>query len=231
MKKICGIYRIISPIGKIYIGQSVNCQDRFRKYKKENCKEQVYLFRSLKKYGWINHKCEIIHECSREQLNELEKYYVDLFQTFNTEYGMNLRDGGGSKGEMSNESKNKLSQRCKGNNYAKGLKHSEETKQKISTSLIGNKYGVGNKNCIGRIMSDETRKKIGSANTGKKRTTEMLERISNSHKRKGNKIIFDTITGIFYESVKEICELLNINTKHFRRYLKSKNRETKYIFA
>lgn len=36
---------------------------------------------------------------------------------------------------------------------AKGL-HSEETKYKLSLSKIGNKY------CVGRIQSDETRKKI-----------------------------------------------------------------------
>ena len=46
---------------------------------------------SLLKY--FKHNLPFINS---NELNELEKYYVDLFQTFNSEHGLNLRDGGGN---------------------------------------------------------------------------------------------------------------------------------------
>ena len=33
MEKICGIYKITSPSGRIYIGQSIDCPKRFKQYK------------------------------------------------------------------------------------------------------------------------------------------------------------------------------------------------------
>jgi len=57
-----GIYKIINPFGKIYIGQSVNIEKRFKTYKalSKNVIGQTKLYRSLKKYGAENHKFEIL---------------------------------------------------------------------------------------------------------------------------------------------------------------------------
>jgi len=55
-----GIYKITSPSGKIYIGQSTNIEKRVSRYKKLSCEKQVKLYSSLKKYGWDSHKFEII---------------------------------------------------------------------------------------------------------------------------------------------------------------------------
>ncbi len=56
-----GIYRITSPTYKIYIGQSWNIKNRKREYSKENCFEQIALYNSIKKYGFINHKFDILN--------------------------------------------------------------------------------------------------------------------------------------------------------------------------
>lgn len=47
---IIGIYKITSPSGKIYIGQSINIEKRWEKYQKyiENIKNQIKLYNSLK---------------------------------------------------------------------------------------------------------------------------------------------------------------------------------------
>lgn len=94
MNKICGIYKIISPSNKIYIGQSVNIYRRINHYKNVKCVDQPKLYHSLIKYGWNAHKFEIIHECDKSELNNLEKFYIKQFNTFNTECGLNLTDGG-----------------------------------------------------------------------------------------------------------------------------------------
>lgn len=74
-----GIYKITSPSGKVYIGQSRNIKIRKWKYKKLYCDSQVKLYRSLKKYGFDKHKFEVIHYCDIEELNELERYYQELY--------------------------------------------------------------------------------------------------------------------------------------------------------
>jgi len=42
-----GIYKIISPTNKIYIGQSTNIENRWIKYKCLDCKVQIKLYRSF----------------------------------------------------------------------------------------------------------------------------------------------------------------------------------------
>lgn len=78
MKKI-GIYKITSPSGLIYIGQSINIHKRFSAYKKLDCNNQPKLKRSLLKYGYANHTFEIIEECSIELLNDRERFYQEKF--------------------------------------------------------------------------------------------------------------------------------------------------------
>ena len=40
MNKICGIYKITSPSNKIYIGQSININNRIVHYRNYICKDQ-----------------------------------------------------------------------------------------------------------------------------------------------------------------------------------------------
>lgn len=71
-----GIYKITSPSNKIYIGQSINIEKRFKQYitfKSNSIGPK--LFNSLNKYKPENHVFEIIEECSLEQLNEREIYW------------------------------------------------------------------------------------------------------------------------------------------------------------
>lgn len=94
MKK-CGIYKITSPNGKIYIGQSIDINLRWHHYKLLRNKNQKKLFASFLKHGVDNHTFEILELCNREKLNLLEKYFVDLYKTFGTKHGLNIKDGGG----------------------------------------------------------------------------------------------------------------------------------------
>jgi len=56
------IYKITSPSERIYIGQSWNWIKRKSVYKRLACREQVLLYNSLIKYGFEQHKVEIINE-------------------------------------------------------------------------------------------------------------------------------------------------------------------------
>jgi len=53
------IYKIINPKGRIYIGKTNNFKKRLGDYRNVNCSNQKLVYKSLKKYGFQNHKIEI----------------------------------------------------------------------------------------------------------------------------------------------------------------------------
>lgn len=87
-----GIYKITSPSNKIYIGQSLNIEKRLKSYQKLKCKGQIKLYNSLLKYGYYNHKVEILEICSVDELNDLEIHYIKLYNS--CKEGLNISPGG-----------------------------------------------------------------------------------------------------------------------------------------
>lgn len=157
-----GIYKIINPKGKIYIGQSINIERRFRFYKNINCKAQNKLYNSLKYYGFEAHKFEIIIECFEFQLNDLERYYQDLYNVCSNS-GLNciLTYSKNRSGKMCKDSREKISKSNKGKIV------SEETKKKNSEAQK-KLYLNGYINPMtGRSHSQETKNKISKANLGR----------------------------------------------------------------
>jgi len=188
-----GIYKITSPTGRVYIGQSINIENRKQAYSIGNnqLKKQPKIYNSIIKYGWENHIHEIIEECPVEQLNEREtywkKYYIDLNKgNWNNVLFCELYDNGG--GPKSEETKQKIS------NGLTGVKRSEETKNKLSASLQGKCKTETHKNNISNgksNISSETLlkmskslkgKKLGKKSTGSGRKTGF--KLSEEHKEK-----------------------------------------------
>jgi group I intron endonuclease len=132
---IIGIYKVINPKGKVYIGQSVNVERRFSRYRNIHERDkQPKIYNSIKKYGWENHIHDVIEECSIEQLNERETYWKQYYlYQMDGDWDMvlfcNLHDTGG--GPLSEEIKQKIS------NSTKGKIVSEATKYKMSESKKG----------------------------------------------------------------------------------------------
>lgn len=101
-----GIYKITSPIGKIYIGQSINLSQRQKQYK--NLKEsegQIKLHRSFKKYGIETHRFQIVEYCSLEELDEREIYWGNFYNVLKE--GLNCRLGRG-RGIISEDLREKM---------------------------------------------------------------------------------------------------------------------------
>ena len=55
-----GIYKITSPTGRVYIGQSVDIEQRFKDYNRRPATRQVRLNKSFIKHGIENHLFEVI---------------------------------------------------------------------------------------------------------------------------------------------------------------------------
>src|ERR1700748_2867555 len=104
-----GIYKITSPTGRIYIGQSNNVKLRISYYKHLRCKTQPRIYRSLLKYGVENHTFEIIEVCSIDKLNERERYYQKLFKCLTKGLNCSLVNTSTKKFVHSKSTKNKIS--------------------------------------------------------------------------------------------------------------------------
>ncbi len=111
-----GIYKITNPKGKIYIGESKNIKKRFQLYKGYFCQKQSKLYNSLRKYGYINHKFEIIEYCDINNLPERERYWQDFYDVLNRKKGLNcmLTPTFDKKQQLSEETKLKISKANKG---------------------------------------------------------------------------------------------------------------------
>lgn len=168
-----GIYKITSPTGKVYIGQSINIDGRFEKYKNINCKEQPKLFRSLKKHTPELHNFEVLEECLESNLNTRERYWQEYFDVLNLQKGLNLRytKTGDKSGTMSEQVKTKMSISKSGEkNYMYGKQHSEETRKKIAEKKKGNKH------------TEETKKLYSKQRKGVPKSEEHKQKQSNRQK-------------------------------------------------
>jgi len=149
-----GIYKITSPGGKVYVGQSIDIEKRFYHYKILcNCNNQTKLINSFKKYGINSHIFEVLEECEEATLNEKERYYQDLYNVL--ENGLNCR----------------LT-----TTYTKTGKNSLQSREKCKNSMKGKNKGkrpdVSERNKIvhkGKVITEEHRKAISNKLKGKTR--------------------------------------------------------------
>ena len=102
-----GIYCFTNKVnGKKYVGQSLSIESRFNSHKNCHLNERyngydTKFYRALRKYGFDNFDFCVLEECSKEELNNREKYYISLFDSFNS--GYNSSDGGETVGNGSGE--------------------------------------------------------------------------------------------------------------------------------
>ena len=92
----CGIYKITNQKDDMcYIGQSVDLATRWKDHAKcglgIDTPPANKLYQSMIEDGLWNFSFEILEECPREQLDEKEKYYINLYQS--KSYGFNSTAG------------------------------------------------------------------------------------------------------------------------------------------
>lgn len=178
---LCGIYRITSPSGKVYIGQSINIIKRWWQHKRSNTNKQPKLYSSFKKYGIEAHIFEIKEECRIEILNERERHWEDFYEVISIN-GLNCRltETNDKKGIIGYETRKRLSE------SHKGKKPSEESKLKRKLNTPSK---VGENNPMYGI------KGVDNPNYGSKRTDEFKEKASKRHTGSGKVIAqIDKIT-------------------------------------
>ena len=141
---ICGIYKITSPSGRVYVGESKNVTKRWKIYKKLRCKSQTKLYNSFLKYGTKEHTFDIIEECLYENLLCRERYWQDYYDVLNGGLNLKLTKCGDNKQVVSDNTKNKIIETKTGkkltqahkDNIRKGIKGIKRSRTTDITHII-----------------------------------------------------------------------------------------------
>lgn len=143
----CGIYCITNICNnKKYIGQSKHIEERWKEHIKEltnNTHHNCHLQNSWNTYGSRSFSFSIIENCSLEELNNREDFWIKKHKSMNRDFGYNLRDVAGTKGT-----------------------YREETREKMRKAQLGK--WVGENNSAATITDDKAREIIKLLLEGKK---------------------------------------------------------------
>ena len=175
-----GIYAIKNnDNGKIYIGQSKDLSHRksTHLYDLKNNRHHNEAMQADYNKNPDAFVFEILCKCGADDLDDLEKYYIQKFKSTDAKYGYNL-DGGGLKNFTCSEStRKKRSNIQKGNKNMRGIKLSEEWKRHISEAnqkkkVICIETGIVYKSSTEAAkLTGLHRTKIVSVCTGNRKTT------------------------------------------------------------
>lgn len=146
------IYKITNNVnGKIYIGKTINLEDRWYKHKYLAMKGiNRHLYSAMRKYGIDNFSFEVIEQCDDNILNDREKYWIDTLASCDRNIGYNKTIGGDSGDTWTYNN------------------HQEQTSKLLSEKLKGKKhdpdsYRRAGEKRRGYKMNDEQRKKISDS--------------------------------------------------------------------
>lgn len=95
-----GIYCITNMLNeKKYVGQSIDIEMRW-KHHKTDCfnpnasSYKTYFYQALRKYGVDNFSFDVIEECTEEELDDREIYWIKTLKSNNRMIGYNTTEGG-----------------------------------------------------------------------------------------------------------------------------------------
>ncbi|MBQ1256777.1 MAG: hypothetical protein IIX93_05845 [Clostridia bacterium] len=191
------VYKHTAPSGKVYIGiTSQKPENRWGGG--SNYVRSEYFYKAIQKYGWKNISHEILFEgLTKEEAEQKEIALIREYDSTNPQKGYNLRNGGSvCSFPPQTIEKLRLSHR--------GIPNTLEQRKKISNSLKGRKISKGT---LGFKYSEESRRKMSIAQTGKFRSAETKAKISKNRagkmtgaKNHKSKAVINIDTGKIYES-------------------------------
>jgi group I intron endonuclease len=157
------IYKITSPSGKSYIGQTTRTfEQRMNGHKtsasnpntKRGC---TYLIKAINYHGWDNMTREIVLECKDDELDYHEMRLIKEYNTLSPN-GYNLNSGGSFNKVYSEETKKKMSDKAKQRDYSE-YKRSDATKDLPMYLGIYGGYPRIHKhvNCYSKRFHDKTK--------------------------------------------------------------------------
>jgi group I intron endonuclease len=151
------IYKITNTQnGKVYIGKTIRTVAIRWEQHIKRAKQRVnnYLYDAMNHYGYDNFSIETIDTCPKEDLNEREKYWINVYDTQENGYNRTCGGDGGNTWEL-NQNKEITSQRL-----SQSIRNSEAHKLAVNSPEYKEKISKINK---GRKFSKEFRDKVSKA--------------------------------------------------------------------
>lgn len=209
------IYKHTSPSGKVYIGITSQRPEARWQRGGAGYKNSGRFRNAIKKYGWENITHEIIASgLTLEDACIAERKLIKRYDSRNPKKGYNVTAGGDRSG---------------------GFIMSEEAREKIRVSKLGEQNPM-----FGKHLSEEHRRRLSEANTGRKfseehlmhmreaqshRTEETLRRMSEANARL--KIPVHCLeTGITYSGVSEAARATGCSTSNIVACCKGRRKTT-----
>ena len=210
------VYEHITPNEKRYIGISKNIHERWRKQGLSSSYNK-YFTKAVNKYGWDNIEHNIIAICDTyEDACNIETKYIRMFNSTDSRFGYNITPGG----ELLTGEKHPAFGRI----VSQDERHSRSDKAK---EVFKNRDYTGKNNSFyGKRHTDETKRKIGKANSGKR---------SDEYKRKMAEVLGTPSFSIYYNgeyietmySQSECARKYNLHVASVNRCLLGKQHTTK----
>lgn len=127
------IYKITNNINqKVYIGQTIMApMQRWQKHKSDARLNRSYpLYKAMNKYGINNFSFEVLEEVDIEQLNEKERYYINLYNSY-----INADNSNGYNATLGGSQGNHYFDPC--------INDVIECARHMTTNQMANHFGVG----------------------------------------------------------------------------------------
>ena len=236
------IYKITSPVGKSYIGQTVakNAQTRWNKHISEasGCRA---VRNAIIYHGAENMRFETLYEISyethgyrwKEFLNFWEKYEIAAEDSMSPN-GYNLQTGGGNYG-IADETKQLMREK------ATGRKATKETKAKMSTAHTGDrnpffgmkhskqaleKMSLAKKGKPGRTVTDELKLKIKNTREKNIGKHNYASGAKHPHSVSVDKFTLDGEFIESFESILQAAQSIGVGDVGIRNCLKGKGKQS-----
>lgn len=241
------IYKITNAInGKVYIGLTTEGFDKRYYGRGIIASRNRHLQNAIKKYGVeafvVDKEWDIAY--NKEELDDLEKYWIYLYDARNSKYGYNIQSGG-HNGKPSAETKRKTSESMK--KWHKEIGFTEEQRKSISERQQGNKNSF-----YGHKHTDEQKNKWSEQRKGtiqnqewKRKNSEGVKKYykehpqtdeqrheksvkmkewHKKHKHPKSKTIKCNNDGMIFESCKSACEYYGLSRSEMCNHLKGKRK-------
>lgn len=130
------IYKLTSPLGNCYIGQTRRTIEK-RWHEHNTRSANTTLYHALQKYNPQDWKVEVIETCSSlDELEEREKHWIEIFDTYNNGYNMTKGGNGWIRDTLTEEHKRNISKSLRGKCKSK------ETIERNRQAQLGKKRSV-----------------------------------------------------------------------------------------
>lgn len=103
---------------EVYIGYSVNLENRYKNYKNNQVKTQPLIHQSIHKYGFSNHKFDVLFSFEEDPktntLKQFENIFIRYYKYWKGCNMLNTNEGGGGSSKWSEEKKKQKSHLSRG---------------------------------------------------------------------------------------------------------------------